>query len=48
MYGIFTYNYYKNQPNVGKYAIYWAFGCIYMVAPPGDLPFSILYVIYSI
>ena len=26
MYGIFTYIYHKNQPNVGKYAIHGSYG----------------------
>ena len=26
MYGIFTYIYHKNQPNVGKYTIHGSFG----------------------
>ena len=26
MYGIFTYIYHKNQPNVGKYTIYGSYG----------------------
>ena len=28
MYGIFTYIYHKNIPNVGKYAIHWASGMV--------------------
>ena len=28
MYGIFTYIYHKNQPNVGKYAIHGWYGLI--------------------
>ena len=27
MYGIFTYIYHKNQPNVGKYTIHGSYGC---------------------
>ena len=43
MYGIFTYTYHKNQPNVGKYSIHGAyvFGCTSIssaLAPTAALP----------
>ena len=34
MYGIFTYIYHKNQPNVGKYAIHGCYGiCLFYTLP---------------
>ena len=38
MYGIFTYIYPKNNPNVGKYSIHGASGIGYFQGPTVNLP----------